>query len=181
MEEQDLVRRIKEGDRQAFEALYRLYADRALRTAAVWTTDRMSAADAVQEAFLRVYRYIRTYDESVPFLPWFHKILLNECHRVNKKQSKTVPVAIDDELASPQTDTYDFEERDSIYRLVKMLESPLQVPIVLKYVNDMSDQNIAEVMELNVNTVKSRLFKAKRKLKELLMRRKGGGEHEGLL
>jgi len=174
VEEQALVRNIKAGDSEAFEALYRLYADGALRMAAAIVSDRMTAADAVQETFVRVYRHIGTYDETRPFRSWFHTILVNECHRSMKKQSKTIPVDPDETKDLPaDRDTYAFEEEDALYRLVQELEEPFRLPIVLKYVNDLTDREISDVMQLNVNTVKSRLHKGKKKLKSRMLREKG--------
>jgi len=175
MEEKELVRSIKAGDAGAFEALYRLYADGALRTAAATVFDRMTAADAVQETFVRVYRHIDAFDESKPFRAWFHAILVNECRRCMKKQSRAIPVDLDETRhLPPDRDTYAFEEEDALYRLVRELEEPLRLPIILKYVNDWTDREIADVMDLNINTVKSRLFKAKKKLKTRIVREEGG-------
>ena len=174
MEEQELVRSIKAGNSEAFEALYRLHADRALRAAAAIVGDRMTAADAVQETFVRVYRHIGKYDASRPFRSWFYTILANECHRSMKKQLKTIPVDFEETKQEPaELDAYPFEEEDALYRLVRELEEPFRLPIVLKYANDLTDQEIADAMDLNVNTVKSRLHKAKKKLKAWLLREKG--------
>ncbi|TLS51294.1 sigma-70 family RNA polymerase sigma factor [Paenibacillus antri] len=179
MEEQELVRNIKAGDGDAFEALYRLYADGALRTAHAVVFDRMTAADAVQETFVRVYRHIGSYDESRPFRSWFHAILINECNRSLKKQAKAIPMELDESRHLPaERDTYAFEEEDALYRLVRELEEPFRLPIVLKYVNDLTDREIADVMGLNVNTVKSRLHQGKKKLKTRMIR-DGGGNGDG--
>jgi len=174
LKERELVRSIKTGDHQAFEALYRMYADGALRTATAITSNRASAADAVQETFVRVYRNIHAYDEKQPFRPWFHTILMNECNRYLKKYANAIPVEIDEERdLPPDTDKYDFEERESLYALIQGLDDTFRIPIVLKYLNDLPDKEIADILNLNVNTVKSRLFKGKQKLKTWISEGKG--------
>ena len=82
---ESLISKVKSGDKKAFEELYNIYAEQALRTAMAITKNKASAADAVQEAFIRVYNNINSFDESKPFSPWFYKILVNECNRLLSK------------------------------------------------------------------------------------------------
>ena len=82
---EDLICKVKSGDRKAFEELYNLYADQGLRTALAITKNKSNAADAVQETFIRVYNNIKSFDETKPFKPWFYKILINECNRLLSK------------------------------------------------------------------------------------------------
>ncbi len=175
----DLIQRLQqEYSDELFEQLYRLYADRAIRTATAITGSAASAADVVQETFIRVYRNLGTYDLSRPFDPWFHRILYNECNRYLKKQAKMVPSEISEEKDLPsETDTYEFDRHGEVYEMVQRLDEEHRIPIVLKYLNDLAEKDIADMMELNVNTVKSRLFKARKKLKEWMLQRQGGNQH----
>ncbi|KIL36237.1 RNA polymerase subunit sigma-24 [Cohnella kolymensis] len=177
--ENELIQRMKAGDRQeAFEQLYRLYADQAIRTAAAITLNQASAADVVQETFIRVYRNIENYDIGKPFKPWFNRILMNECNRYLKKHSRVIPSEIDEERDLPSdTDTYDFDRHGEIYELVQQLDDIHRVPVILKYLNDLADQDIADILGLNLNTVKSRLFKARNKLRGWMTTSKGGSIH----
>lgn len=98
----DLIQRLKtEYSDELFEQLYRLYADRAIRTAAAVTGSSAGAADVVQETFIRVYRNLGSYDLSRPFEPWFNRILYNECNRYLKKHAKMVPSEISEERDLP--------------------------------------------------------------------------------
>lgn len=170
---------MKTGDREeAFEELYRLYADQAIRTATAVTLNQASAADIVQETFIRVYRNIDNFDTEKPFKPWFNKILMNECNRYLKKQSRVIPTEINEETDLPaESDTYSFEEHGDVYDLVQKLDDTQRVPLILKYLNDLADKDIAEILGLNVNTVKSRLFKGRNKLKDWILQSKGGTIH----
>lgn len=177
--EHDLIVRLQqEYSDELFEQLYRLYADRAIRTAAAITGSAASAADVVQETFIRVYRNLGSYDLDRPFEPWFYRILYNECNRYLKKQARMVPSEISEEKDLPsETDTYEFDRHGEVYEMVQQLDDKHRIPVILKYLNDLAEKDIAELMDLNVNTVKSRLFQARKKLKEWVLNR--GGEFHG--
>jgi RNA polymerase sigma factor, sigma-70 family len=130
----------------------------------------MNAADAVQETFIRVYNNIGSFDDRKPFKPWFYRILLNECSRILRKNSKTVSV---DDFAEngihiTSSDEYPFEEYESLYKAIENLEDINRIPIILKYLKGLTENQIAEVLDTNINTVKSRLFKGRQKLKKFL-------------
>lgn len=171
--EKELILKIKDGDQQAFRQLYDLYFDYAMRSAIAITSNHSTAADVVQETFIRVYRNIVDFDEDKNFKPWFYRILVNECNRYLKKYSKVIPMEINEEVnLPPDNDLHNFVEYEDLYEGIQELEEHNRIPLVLKYLNDFTDHDIALVLELNVNTVKSRLFKGKRKLKEILINKK---------
>ncbi|WDH82897.1 RNA polymerase sigma factor [Paenibacillus urinalis] len=177
---QDLIRQLQqEYSDELFEQLYRIYTDKAIRTATAITRSSASAADVVQETFMRVYRNLNTFDLNKPFEPWFNRILVNECNRYLEKHSRLVRTELTDERVLPaQHDRYNFDEHGDIYDMVQRLEDQQRIPIILKYVNDYAEKDIAEMLDLNVNTVKSRLYKARQKLQGWL-RLNGGGEQDG--
>lgn len=157
---------IKFGDKKAFRQLYNAYANTAIRTASAITRNREQAKDAVQETFIRVYRQIGSYDESLPFDPWFYRILTNECLRVMKKEASHSKYVEQIELSAP----YEEEHLFDLYSLIQSLEDHQRIPIILKYIKGFSEKEIAEILSLNQNTVKSRLFKGRKRLKEQLMK-----------
>ena len=175
-----LVKEIKSGNQTAFKELYEYYVDYALRVATAITFNQTNAADAVQETFIRVYKSIHDFDETKPFKPWFYKILVNECNRYLKKHGKTIPFDINEELElSYDDDISTFTEYEDLYDAIQMLDDIHKVPLVLKYLKDFTEQDIAKILGLNINTLKSRLFKGKRKLKSLLINLKEGKRGEG--
>ena len=126
----DLIQRLKtEYSDELFEELYRLYADRAIRTATAVTGSPASAADVVQETFIRVYRNLGAYDGSKPFDPWFNRILYNECNRYLKKHARVVPSEISEEGSSSETDTYDFDRHGEVYEMVQRLDDQHRIPL----------------------------------------------------
>ncbi|MCM3786445.1 RNA polymerase sigma factor [Neobacillus mesonae] len=177
---QDLIRQLQtDYSDELFEELYRAHADKAIRTATAITRSSASAADVVQETFMRVYRNLNVIDVNKPFEPWFNRILVNECNRYLEKHSRVVPSELEDEIALPtQQDRYAFDEHGEVYEMVQRLDDQQRIPVILKYVNDYAEKDIAEMLDLNVNTVKSRLFKARKKLQGWLMQN-GGGMRDG--
>jgi RNA polymerase sigma factor (sigma-70 family) len=170
--EQHTISRIVQGDREAFRELYDEYFEYAMRTAVLVTKNGEWAKDAVQESFLRVYKNIWQYDKDKPFKPWFYCILLRECYRVMEREKKIVPIgehleriAVEQKLPDTSVD---------IYEALQSLNDLYRIPLILKYLHDYSEREIADILELNVNTLKSRLLKGREKMRDLL-----GGEPHG--
>ena len=178
--EQELIKRIKLGDRKAFADLYNLYADYALRLALTITKEMADAADAVQETFIRVYKNINTFDLQKNFKPWFYRILINECNRILKKKNKVVLLdnyfEQKESSVSSQKDNYDFEESERLYNALCQLNEEIRIPLTLKYLIGFSEKEIAEILGINLNTLKSRLYKGRERLKKFLSQNK---EKEG--
>lgn len=165
-----LLQRVKKGDNNAFAILYDQYSEYALRVAAAVTKSDAFAADAVQETFIRIYNNADMFDTSKPFKPWFYRILINECNRIMKKKNGTIYISdyIENEKELSGEDVHRFEEYEELYSAIGSLEDINRVPLILKYLNGFQEKEIADVLGLNVNTVKSRLFKAREKLKKIM-------------
>lgn len=176
-----LLQSIKNGNDEAFEELYNKYAGYALRVAMAVTGNKASAADAVQETFIRVYKNINNYDISKPFEPWFYKILVNECNRILGKSSNIVLIDdfVEKNLQGSIEDDYRFQEYESLYAAIENLDENNKVPIVLKYLKGFKESEIAEILGINVNTIKSRLLKGKQKLRKLIEKLEGVTEKDG--
>ncbi|WP_396126138.1 RNA polymerase sigma factor [Anaerobacillus sp. CMMVII] len=166
LNDQEIIKQIQNGSKSAFRELYDLYFDYAMRSATVvMNRNAAHAGDAVQETFIRVYQNIHLYQSDRPFKPWFYKILLNECNRILKKNSKVISVA---EIIEQTHNDQQLEEYEDLYQAIQALEPHNRTPIVLKYLNGFKEQEIADILEENLNTIKSRLFKGRQKLKTFL-------------
>jgi len=179
--EQALIEKIKNKDQAAFRQLYESLSDYALRTAYAITGNDANASDAVQETFIRIYYHIGSYDISKPFKPWFYRILVNECNRLMKKTMK-ISFLSDYLENSPDfktNDSYRFQEYEELYKALKNLSDIHRIPIVLKYLSGFTDEESAQILEINVNTLKSRVHKAKTKLKKNLEGSLEGGINNG--
>lgn len=171
--ERELLEKVKNRDKKAFEEIYNMHSDYALRVALVITKNKANAADAVQETFIRIYKYIDSYDLNKPFKTWFYRILINECNRVLNKNSNIILIddfkTIDCEKHSKTGDNY-----ENLYEAIKNLEDINRIPIVLMYIEGFSEVEISKILNLNINTVKSRLYKGRQKLKKMLTSTNGG-------
>jgi len=176
-----LIQKIKGGDAASFAVLYNQYAGYALRVASAITGNKINGADAVQETFIRVYKNIGSYDLDKPFEPWIYKILINECNRVLGKNKNENIILVDDfmenNLQGSMEDNYKFEQYESLYEAIERLDDKIRIPIVLKYLKGLQENEIADILDINVNTIKSRLFKGRQRLKDLLERIEGGNKN----
>jgi len=169
-----LIHRVIKGDSDAFRQLYEQISGFAIRTAIAITRNPEMAKDAVQETFIRVYRNIGQYDPSKPFEPWFYRILTNECNRLLKKESKS-PLRNDVEWKVHHTiSAQNVSSSSDVYDAIQSLKDLYRIPIILKYLKDFTEKEIAEILDLNVNTVKTRLLKARK-----LLQQKLNGKEEG--
>lgn len=173
--EKILLKKIKKGDQQAFKELYNSYANYALRTAFAITRNKNHVADIVQETFIKVYRNIDKFNIKKPFKPWFYRILLNESRRYMKRQYKEATVVESEHLIDylnekNETDKPLMETNDTLTEALDYLSEMHRTVLVLKYMNEFTEKEISSLLDLNINTVKSRLYKARKKLKEVVGR-----------
>lgn len=162
-----ILKLVVTGDKEAFRLLYDEVAGKALGVAIGITRDKGLAKDAVQETFIKVYRYMERFDANRAFEPWFYQILVNECNRIMKRESRLKLVSDDGR------DTGDSEARNAaeiiedVNEALQSLDEDCRVPMVLKYIKGFSEKEVAEALNMNQNTVKTRLFKGRERLKEL--------------
>ncbi|OMF19258.1 hypothetical protein BK133_30075 [Paenibacillus sp. FSL H8-0548] len=174
MNDNQIIEKIQHGEQHYFRLLYDKYFEYALRVSSIILRNQQSSAkDVVQEAFIRVYRNLNQFDLDREFKPWFYTILLNECKRVSQKNNYNV--AAFEQVEEPlHQDQHPFIEYESLYTAIQQLDEHNRIPVILKYMHDMKDLEIAAVLQENVNTIKSRLYKARMKLKNLLQHESGG-------
>lgn len=166
MQEKKWIQQIQAGDQASFRQFYDAYAGAAIRTASAITRNQEMAKDAVQETFIRVFRQIGSYNPELPFDPWFYRILTNECLRLMKKEvAKLELLDIED---NPSLSEESFDQLSDLYDVIQSLDDIYRIPLILKYIKGFSEKEIAEILGLNQNTVKSRLFKGRKKLLEQL-------------
>ncbi len=143
---------------------------RSFRTACLILGNRSDAEEAVQEAFLRAWRFRDSLSSGADFKPWLYRVVVNSC---NSKLRQEIPHrdrrSNDDELATApsgeDTPTRVARKRD-IVRALHDLPVQLRVVIVLRYYADLSEREIATAIGRRQGTVKSRLHEARRLLAE---------------
>ena len=136
------------------------------RIAFSYTKEEESALDIVQESIEKALKNIHQLKTTEYVKTWFYRILINESLQYVKKNKKLIMYSIDD----LEKDIYweeDIQKDDiDIYKCVQKLNDKLKTVIILRFFEDMKIEEIAKVTNTNVNTVKSRLYKALEELKK---------------
>ncbi len=171
-----LVMGIKAGKKSAFGQLVERHKKLAFSMALGLVGNKDDAFDISQEAFLRVYRSARTYDETKPFLPWFYTIIANLSRtwlrRRTRRDNKMVDV---DDVSyllvnsdNPEAELIRSETVDSLRTALLKLSFEDREIITLQHFRNMSYDEIAELLGIPKGTVMSRLYYARKKLAKLM-------------
>jgi len=183
-EDRELVRRAQKDDKEAFEELVRRHQNRVFAVAGGILRNREDVEDIAQQVFLKAYFSIRRFDQRAAFSTWLYKITVNECWDLLRKK-KVRPLVFEAELSEEQNQVYqasseqsdgkpDASERlalrEQVEELMSCLDERDRMMLVLKEVQGFSVEEIAESMGVNANTVKVRLFRARRKIVEFSRR-----------
>lgn len=172
------VEATKQGDQDAFAELVYTFQDVVYNLCYRMLNDGGEAEDATQEAFLRAYMNIERYDTDRSFKTWVMSIASNHCiDRLRKRRMKYV--SLDDEptaavlaLSShdplPEQAMLQNERDEKIQAMLMELEPDYRIAVVLRYWYDYSYAEIAEAMTTTESAIKSRLFRARRMLADLV-------------
>jgi RNA polymerase sigma-70 factor (ECF subfamily) len=165
MEDRDAIERCLGGESDAFRHLVHRHQRRALAHARALTGGDADAADMVQAAFLDAFRSLGRFDADREFYPWFYVLLRNRCfkHRARVADRAAEPVS---ETASRVTTSV--EERYDLRQALGRLEPADREILVLKHLDGWTYDELAERLGIPRGTVMSRLFHARRRLKQLL-------------
>lgn len=164
MEQIEMVRAAKNGDNKSFSCLIKLYENDLYRIAKAIVKSDDDVLDCIQDTILRAYKGIKYLAHEEYFKTWLTKILINCCNNyISQKKNKCSYIEnSDDANTSINDDSIQVDEA------LQKLEKDMKLPIILYYFEDMSISDIGESLNLPEGTVKSRLFRARKKLKELL-------------
>jgi RNA polymerase sigma-70 factor (ECF subfamily) len=181
MDEHDAIRRLKSGDIGGLECLVELYQVRAVRTAFLVTHDAAQAEDAVQDAFLQIYRSIRHYDQDRPFAAWFMRSVVNAAVKAAQKAARQAPArsgpddsSLEDWLAAGESVEQQVESAElqqQVWEAMRNLSPRQRAAIVQRYFLDKSEKEIAAELEAAPGTVKWLLHAARKNLRALLSER----------
>ncbi|HEX7064759.1 MAG TPA: sigma-70 family RNA polymerase sigma factor [Bacillales bacterium] len=185
MEEERLIQRAKDGDLEAFRELVERFLPVVERFAYQIGSPPAQIEDVAQEVFLRVYRFLNTYS-SGKFSTWLYRITLNisrDMMRKNKREHDKVQ-KLYEQPAPPRPPEVEKQllkndEYRHLHNLIIGLDEKYRVPLVLFYFQEKKYDEIAEILSIPLATVKTRISRARRKLKELL-EMTAGGEDDGL-
>lgn len=182
-DEHDLIRRCQTGDMRAFRHLVERYEDRIYGLARSMIGDREAAKDAAQEAFIRAYRALGKFEGKSSFYTYLYRIATNVCLTVAQREQRRPDrvslngmqeanaMALDRFWGTdePQNDIDRIGLRDQIQNVLNLLSPEHRAVVVLKDIEDFSQEEIADVLGLSIGTVKSRISRARARLRDLLM------------
>ncbi len=163
--EAGLVRRAQGGSRDAAARLFATHWPRAWRAALAVTGRREMADDVAQDAFERAFARLATFDASRPFAPWLHRIVVNRALDVLRQERRLVLVG--DPPEAPHAWADDAEDPEALEALAG-LPAERRAVVVLRHLLDYTPPEIAEILDIPVGTVNSRLGRALAELRELL-------------
>ena len=177
-DDRELVRRAQREDKEAFEELIRRHQHRVFAVAGGIVRRREDVEDVAQQVFVKAYFSLKRFDQRAAFSTWLYKITVNECWDMLRKR-KVRPLVYEADLSEEQArqvissaekskDEPDISERlearQRVERLLDGLDERDRLMLILKEVEGFSIEEIADVLDLNANTVKVRLFRARRRV-----------------
>lgn len=173
MDKIKLVKQCQLGDIESFSELYKLYSRQALGMAYLIAGRSGLAEDIVHEAFIQCFNSIHTLKNIETFDIWFYKIVTRTGWRIVMKNKGSIKRGdFDDEISLADShaaaDLDSCESRLMIHEALSKLSMPLRTVIVLHYFNDLSIKDISKVLGCFEGTVKSRLYNAKKQLRQIL-------------
>ena len=177
LDDAQLMDSVQQGNPMAFRVLVERYKKRAYFTALKLVGDPDDAYDLSQEAFIRVYNARRRYDKSHPFYAWFYTILRNlarnhlrkrlvrqeHASRIRRMRKRNVEVS-----ESPECIVEANETKKVVWAALEKLSYEHREIIILRHFEDMSYEEIANLLGIAVGSVMSRLYYARKRLRDLL-------------
>src|SRR5216110_3740550 len=186
-DDRELVRRAQREDQEAFEELVRRHQHRVFAVAGGILRRREDVEDIAQQVFVKAYFSLKRFDQRAALSTWLYKITVNECWDMLRKK-KVRPLVYEADLSEEQArqvissaekgkEHPDISERlelrQRVDRLLEGLDERDRLMLILKEVEGFSIEEIAEVLDLNANTVKVRLFRARRRVVSQAKAREG--------
>jgi RNA polymerase sigma-70 factor (ECF subfamily) len=177
-DDRELVRRAQAEDQGAFEELVRRHQQRVAAVAGGILRQREDVEDIAQQVFVKAYFSLKRFDQRAAFSTWLYKITVNECWDLLRKR-KVRPLVYESDLSEEQARQYGAPEersaavpdisdklvdRQRVEQLLECLDDRDRMMLVLKEVEGFAVEEIAEILDLNANTVKVRLFRARRRI-----------------
>src|ERR1022692_4053245 len=183
VEEQELVKRARQGDLSAYDDLVRRYQERIYATLYHMTSNHEDANDLAQEAFIKAFQALKSFKGGSSFYTWVYRIAVNKTINFLKQRKNRSQMSLDDldfnaehdpdlvALISDKTPRREValaELQEKLNAAMQKLSEPHRLAVTLHDVQGLSHEEIAKIMECNVCTVRSRLFYARQQLQAIL-------------
>ena len=178
-DEKDLVQRSRAGDLEAYDTLVKRYQERIYATVYHMTSNHDDANDLAQEAFIKAYRAIKSFKGGSSFYTWLYRIAVNKTINFLKQRKNKSQMSLNDldfnvennpdlvaliSEKTPRRDAGLAELQEKLNEAMQKLSEDHRMVVTLHDVQGLSHDEIAEIMECNIGTVRSRLFYARQQL-----------------
>lgn len=184
------IRRFASGDAAAFEEIVRAYQSRIVTLCRYLLGNAADADDAAQDVFVKAFKSLKNYRPEAALYTWLYRIAVNTCIDRKRKPfffslfhaddagegADAAFPALRSEDPSPEQFVESQQISQEIQRVLKKLSPKLRAAIVLKEIEGLTYEEIGEVQEISLGTVKSRIFRAREEMKRALI---GGREQNG--
>ena len=179
-QQDDWIARAKQGDQEAFEQLVHLYEKRVFALTHRMCKNPEDAAEAAQEAFLSAWQGLPFFRGDSSFSTWIYRLASNACVDLLRREGRhsgaagpsfddaSVQLDVSDKGADPQKSLEQSEIRDSINRGLELLSPQHREVLILREMHQRSYDEISEILDLDVGTVKSRLNRGRKQLQKYL-------------
>lgn len=181
--EKQLIEKAKMGDESSFEALISGCQIRAFNIAVRYLKNEEDALDALQESFIKIFRHLGKFKADSKFDTWVYRIVVNTCNDLLRKNSnqritdsifkleeeKESILEIPDISGSPETAYDKKEQSEYLLSCLERLNHEQKEVIILRDIQGFSYEEISEILDCSIGTVKSRINRSRQKLREILL------------
>jgi RNA polymerase sigma-70 factor, ECF subfamily len=174
----EIIAACRNGDQTAFRTVFNMYKVYAYNLIYKITGPSSDHEDLVQETFFQIYLSLRTFEGASSFTTWFHRVVVQVCsgnlrYKLAAKRKPDGVVMNYDDLQEAVADKrptqeHEFETKNLIEKALAGLDDTLRIPLVFSVYSEMDMGEIAATLGIPEGTVKSRLFTARRKMKEFI-------------
>lgn len=167
-----LVKQCLDGDNKAYDLLVRRYEAQMYRTAFGIVNDGDLAKDVTQAGFIKSWEKLRSFKPEYKFYSWLYRIMINEALNVKRDKKKHAVLSIyRSEDDTPYQELAKKEENGLLLKAIESLPVDSTIVLYLRHFEELSYKEIATILEIEVKTVKSRLYSARILLREKLFDR----------
>jgi len=187
LQDEDIIRLVLKGHVEAYSILVDRYKNMIYDLCYKYTYDYSEAQDLSQEIFFKVYKKLDTFKSSSSFSTWLYRVGVNTCidwTRKNKKRSGTISIDEEDYIerlpsqsGAPEDMVVDWERRNIVRNAIQGLPEKYRTVVILYNYKGLSCSEISNILEVSVKTVETRLYRAKKLLKQKLTQPYSGGEY----
>jgi RNA polymerase sigma-70 factor (ECF subfamily) len=170
-----LVQRCKDGDRAAFEELFEIYQPRLKYYVRRLDSSGANLDDILQDVWLSVFKKIHKLKDADFLAVWLYRIARNKVYDRFRRKDRFVPLPEENELPVSGNDEpiFDADDAENLHRALNKLKPHHREVLTLCFVEQMDYQSIADVVDCNIGTVRSRIYYAKQSLRKEMERQNG--------